>query len=72
MTLREDAKQMAREGFCADCKGFSCELNGDEDICDGFKEEVDSILREWKAEKESGDCMANAKDRMVEEQINEL
>ncbi len=69
MTLREDAEQVAREGFCGDCKGFGCEQGGDEDICDGFKEEVDSILREWEAEEESGDCMADAKDRKVEQEL---
>lgn len=64
--MLEDAITIAREGYCADCKGFGCEESGDEDICDGFQEEVQSILAEWNAEEESGDCMADAKDERLE------
>ncbi len=48
MTLREDAEDEARGGACDACSAIGC---CDEDICEGFQDEVKSILKEWEKEK---------------------
>ena len=45
--IKEDAEQLARECYCDGCGAIGC---CDEDICDGFKEEVKSIIQEWEKE----------------------
>ncbi len=56
MTLKTDAEQEVREGFCSGCSAIGC---NNEDICDGFKKEADSIINEWLSEYNSAasDCI---------------
>ena len=56
MTLKDDAEQEARQGFCGGCSAIGC---NNEDICDGFKEEIDSIVNEWLIEYDgaTSDCI---------------
>ena len=53
LTLREEAEQIVKDGYCGDCKGSErgCEDGYD---CDGFKNEVENILKEW-AEEDAGE-----------------
>jgi hypothetical protein len=49
MTLREEAEQIVESEFCGACDGG--EVNcGMQDICDGYKEEVERVLKEWATE----------------------
>ena len=56
MILRDDAEQEARDGICDACDAPGC---NNEDICDGFKDEVAAILKEWIAEYDgaTSDCV---------------
>ena len=49
MTLREEAEQCAKDEYCDGCKGqplFKYDTTCTE-TCDGFKNKVEQILREW-------------------------
>ncbi len=51
--LREEAEKCAKDEFCDGCKGQNTMLHHDSactETCDGFKEEVESIMADWKAE----------------------
>lgn len=52
----EPAKEIVRESFCGDCKGTRygspCSM---EDDCDGFKDEVENILKEIEEEGSEND-----------------
>ena len=47
--IKEDVKQEVRDGLCGACSAIGC---CDEDICDGFQEEVRNTLKEWKEESD--------------------
>ena len=47
MNLQEQAEQIVGEGYCGGCSAISC---NDQSICDGFKAEVEQVLREWATE----------------------
>ena len=52
MTLQEEAEQCARNEYCDGCKGsrlFKYDTTCTE-TCEGFKAEVEQILREWATE----------------------
>lgn len=52
MTLQEQAEQCAEDNYCNGCKGQPL-LKYDAtciETCDGFKDEVEQILKEWATE----------------------
>ena len=54
MSSREEAEECAKHEFCNGCKGQNTMLRYDSSCnenCDGFKNEVEAILKEWAEER---------------------
>ena len=42
-TLREEAEQLVDSDFCGGCDAIGC---NSQDICDGYKEEVERVMKD--------------------------
>lgn len=52
MTIREEAEKMARDEFCASCKGHAM-LEYDDtctEHCEGFLADVEQMVEDWTLE----------------------
>ena len=49
MTIREEAKETALDGFCGSCSAVGCNSH---DICDGYQDEVKRLMLELACDEE--------------------
>lgn len=48
-TLQEEAEELVRSEFCGACKGSEVGCD-DYDICDGYKEELEQVIKDLERE----------------------
>ena len=67
MTLRDQAEQVAKDEYCADCNGSRYRKDsGCDENCEGFQELVEEILQEWAEENRKNEAI-NRADEITED-----